>query len=137
MGTAQESDKIAQLKEYIKNGQLVVYSESSILLDSNSSSITYVDFCPDGNYYLNYEGSYTVRGTQNTSNRDNRGYGAGTSASSGTWDIIMNMNAFYLAAKDQSGGVNYYPININNLLSGKWKVGNTTYVFAQNHAKCL
>lgn len=70
MGYSQNN--LDKLREYVNDGQLVVYTESSIVLDSSSSAITYVDFCSDGTYYYSYDGSFNVKGSQNTSNRNNR-----------------------------------------------------------------
>lgn len=134
--TAQNEENLTRLREYVNNGQLVVYSESSIMSDSNASAITYVDFCADGRYYYSYDGSYTVKGTQNTSNRNNRAYGAGAAENSGLWQVLEYQNAFYLEVTDAYGQKTYYPIDIQKLLAGKWKQGNTTYVFAPKQGRC-
>nr|WP_298995096.1 hypothetical protein [uncultured Allomuricauda sp.] len=134
---AQSGDNLTRLKEYIDNGQLVIYTESSVVLDSSSSAITYVDFCEDGTYYYDYEGSFNVKGTQNTSNRNNRASGAGVAKNSGSWQVLEHQNAFYLEVTDAFGQKTYYPINIQNLAAGKWKQGNTTYVFAPKKGRCL
>ncbi|MEM1134626.1 MAG: hypothetical protein AAGI07_02220 [Bacteroidota bacterium] len=133
---AQSEDNIAKLKQHISNGQLVYYSESSYLSDSRASSITYVDFCPDGRYYYSYDGSYTVKGSQNTSNRNNRAYGAGVENNSGKWQVLEYQNGYYLEIVDAYGQKNYYPINIQYLIDGKWKQGNVTYVFAPGKGRC-
>ncbi|TAI47211.1 hypothetical protein [Flagellimonas allohymeniacidonis] len=134
--SAQSQDNLSKLKEYVDDGQLVIYSESSIVMDSSSSAITYVDFCADGTYYYSYDGSYTVKGTQNTSNRNNRAYGAGVAENSGQWQILEHQNAFFLEVVDAYGQKTYYPINIQNLIAGKWKQGNVTYVFAPKQGRC-
>ncbi|MEM9078180.1 MAG: hypothetical protein AAGC43_14145 [Bacteroidota bacterium] len=132
--SAQEiTDK---LTTYINNGQLVIYSESSYLSDNSASAITYVDFCPGGLYHYSYDGSYTVKGTQNTSNRDNRAYGAGVAENSGQWKVLEYQGTHYLEILDAYGKTNYYPINIQNLANGKWKINNVTYVFARGKGRC-
>ena len=136
MVMGQSQDNLTRLKEYVNNGQLVIYSESSILSDSNASAITYVDFCADGRYHYSYDGSYTVRGSQGTSNRNNRAYGAGVDESSGLWQVLEYQNAYYLEITDAYGQKTYYPINIQNLMAGKWKQGNVTYVFAPKNGRC-
>ena len=99
--SAQEiTDK---LTTYINNGQLVIYSESSYLSDNSASAITYVDFCPGGIYHYSYDGSYTVKGTQNTSNRNNRAYGAGVAENSGQWKVLEYQGAHYLEILDAYG----------------------------------
>lgn len=127
---------IEKLKDYISGGQLVIYSEASYLSDTMASAVTYVDFCPNGHYYYNYDGSYTVKGTENTTNRNNRANGAGVTNNSGQWQVLEQQNAYYLEIKDVYGQTNYYPINIQHLMKGKWESGNVTYVFAPTNGAC-
>lgn len=134
---AQSGDNIAQITQYINNSQLVIYSESSIMSDNSASAITYVDFCEGGQYHYDYDGSYTVKGTQNTSNRNNRAYGAGVAQNSGNWEVVEHQSAYYLQVTDVYGQQNYYPIQLQYLAGGKWKVGNTTYVFAPGKGRCF
>ncbi len=134
-GLAQTDDKVQQLREYVKNGQLVYFTKSTPLM--NGSEITYVNFCSDGTFTLNYDGSMMVKGSQGTSSENNRVYGASVGNNAGTWNIVQNMGMLYLEATTQSGNVSYHPINIQHLTSGKWVVGRTTYVFAPNKAECF
>ena len=133
---AQADENITKLENYISNGQLVIYSSSSILSDNSASSLTYVDFCPGGIYYYSYDGSFTVKGTQGTSSRNNRAYGAGNSNNSGQWKVLFYQATYYLEITDAYNQKNYYPINFQLLNSGKWKNGNTTYVFARGKGRC-
>ncbi|MEL6483931.1 MAG: hypothetical protein AAFU57_15880 [Bacteroidota bacterium] len=135
VATAQ-SDNLQRLKEYVDNGQLVIYTGSSIMSDSNASSLTYVDFCADGTYFYDYEGSFVVKGTKHTSTEDSMASGAGVSKNSGTWQIMESQGSFVLEVTDYMGQKGYYPINIQNLMAGKWKYGNTTYVFAPKKGRC-
>lgn len=131
-----QSDNLQRLKEYVDNGQLVIYTGSSIMSDSNASSLTYVDFCADGTYFYDYEGSFLVKGTKGTSSENDRAMGAGVANNAGTWQIMENQGSFILEVTDNMGQKGYYPINIQNLLAGKWKYGNTTYVFAPKKGRC-
>ncbi|MEM8764525.1 MAG: hypothetical protein AAGD88_11970 [Bacteroidota bacterium] len=131
-----QSDNLQRLKEYVDNGQLVIYTGSSIVSSSSASSLTYVDFCADGTYFYDYEGSFVVKGTKHTSSEDSMASGAGVSKNSGTWQIMENQGSFVLEVTDYMGQKGYYPINIQNLLAGKWKYGNTTYVFAPKKGRC-
>lgn len=133
---AQKDENTTKLTQYINRGQLVYYSESSIMSDTRASSITYVDFCPGGKFYYSYDGSFTVKGTQNTSNQNNRVNGAGVANNSGQWQVLGFQGAYYLEIIDAYGQKNYYPINIQNLIAGKWKYRNTTYVFAKGQGRC-
>lgn len=127
---------IEKMKDYIAGSQLVVYSESSYLSDNSASAITYIDFCASGAFYYNYNGSYTVKGTQNTSNRDSRVYGAGNASNSGNWNVIKYQDMFYLEITDLLGKITYYPIDLQKMIAGKWKQSNLTYVFAPNNGVC-
>ena len=131
---AQENTE--KLTNYINNGQLVIYTESSYLIDTSASAITYVDFCPNGTYHYSYDGSYTVKGTQNTSNRNNRTYGAGVAENSGQWKVLEYQGGYYLEILDAYGKTDYYPINTQYLSNGKWTINRTTYVFAKGQGRC-
>ncbi|WP_422106602.1 hypothetical protein [Winogradskyella sp.] len=131
-----EQDQVKELTDYISGGQLVIYYRSSYVTDNTASSITYIDFCPNGRYRYFYEGSYTVKGTQNTSNRNNRTNGAGVAENEGDWSVLKYEDHFYLEIIDYLGKKTYYLINIGNLMTGSWKQGNTSYAFATNQANC-
>ncbi|MEM8508639.1 MAG: hypothetical protein AAF717_12455 [Bacteroidota bacterium] len=135
--TASAQDEIQQLTSYINGSQLVTYSESSYLSDNSASAITYIDFCPNGRYNYSYDGSYNVKGTQHTSNRNNRASGAGVAENQGDWKVVAYQGAYYLEIMDYTGQKSYYPINVQNMIAGKWKVGNVTYVFAPGKGRCL
>ncbi len=129
-------DEIEQLTNYINGSQLVIYSESSILSDDSASAITYIDFCSDGTYRYSYDGSFNVKGSQNTSQRENRASGAGVEEHQGNWKVLEYQNAYYLEIIDYTEKKSYYPINVQNMLAGKWKIGNVTYIFAPQKGNC-
>lgn len=134
---AEAQNDLERLTNYINGGQLVMYSESSYLSDDSASAITYIDFCPNGRYSYSYDGSYTVRGTQNTSNENNRASGAGVSEHQGKWKVLEYQNSYYLEITDYTGQQSYYPINVQNMLAGKWNIGKVTYIFATGKGKCF
>ena len=127
---------IEKLKDYISGSQLVIYSESSYMTDNSASSITYTNFCPNGRYNYSYDGSFTGKGTQHTSNENNRVYGAGLAENEGNWSVLEYQDGYYLEIVDYTGTKSYYPIHIQQLLAGKWIQGQTTYVFAPGSGKC-
>ncbi len=134
--TYAQNDDLDKLKDHINGSQLVIYTESSLVLDSSSSAITYVDFCPNGKYYYSYDSSFTVKGSQNTSNRESRAYGAANEENEGDWQVLQHQGAYFLEIIDYTGSKSYYPINIDNLIAGKWKKGKTTYVFSPKGGRC-
>ncbi len=133
---AKAQGDLEQLTNHINGSQLVMYSESSYLSDNSASAITYVDFCPNGKYSYSYDGSFTVKGTKHTSNENNRAYGAGVAENQGDWKVVEHQNSYYLEITDYVGAKSYYPIYVQNLLAGKWKHGNTTYVFSAGTGRC-
>lgn len=136
LGKVQAQSEIQQLTDYINGSQLVTYSESSYLSDNSASAITYIDFCPNGRYHYSYDGSFSVKGSQNTSNRNNRASGAGIAENQGNWKVLAYQNSYYLEIIDYTGHKTYYPINVQYMLAGRWKVGNVTYVFAPKKGRC-
>lgn len=131
MNHADAQQNVAQeVKNYIAGGQLVFYTRTSIFNDSTASSITYVNYCGNGRYSVNYDGSFYVSG-------DGGWAGGKTSGSNyGTWDVIPYQGAYYLQMTDGYGNTNYYPIDFTKLYQGRWKQGNTQYAFARNKVQC-
>ena len=134
--SAPGQNELEQLNNYISGGQLVIYSRSSYVSDDNASAITYIDFCPDGRYTYYYEGSYTVKGTPNTSNRNHRANGAKTAKNQGRWSVLKHEAEFYLEIIDYKNEKTYYPINWALITNGRWKQGNVTYAFDPNKGNC-
>ena len=135
-GKVTAQSDVEKLTNYINGSQLVTYSESSYLSDNSASAITYIDFCPNGRYQYSYDGSYTVKGTQHTTNRNNRAYGAGVAENEGDWQVLDYQGGYYLEITDYTGTKNYYPIDVQKMLAGKWRIGNVTYVFAPGNGRC-
>ena len=133
---AQGQNEIDQLQTHIAGGQLVIYSRSSYLSDTNASAITYIDFCANGRYRYTYDGSYTVKGTPNTSNRNHRAHGAKVAKNEGNWSVLKHETVFYLEITDYKGEKTYYPINWELIINGRWKQGNVTYAFDPNKGNC-
>jgi len=125
----QENDQ-QKIKNYIARGQLVYYTRTSIFNESTASSITYVNFCTNGRYTVNYDGSFYVSG--------GGGWAGGGSNGSyyGIWDVTPYNGAYYLKMTDGYGNTNYYPIDFTKLYQGRWKNGNTQYAFVRNKVVC-
>lgn len=119
-----------EVRNYIAGGQLVYYTRTSIFNDSTASSITYVNFCANGRYSVNYDGSFYVSG-------DGGWAGGGSNGNNyGTWDIIPYNGLYYLQITDAYGNTNHYQIDFAKLYQGRWKQGNTQYAFVRNKVVC-
>lgn len=137
---SQDSTALLKLKNYISGSQFVTYVRTSPYLDSSNASaggMTFVNFCPDGTYNYNYEGSYRAKSSGYDGNDYGYGvYGGSSNSGSGTWDIEQMKGMFFLTVHDANGAKNNYPIDVSKLIQGKWQVGDTVYVFAPNNAEC-
>ena len=133
-GFSQENLTVSRVKDFIQNGQLVYFTKHTPLVDGYN--MTYVNFCSDGTYFSQQDGSITVKGPQGTSQRNNRVYGTSYNENSGTWDVVKRNNLIYLEAINQSNQITYYLIDWNNLYQGKWIAGRTTYIFTKGNAMC-
>ncbi|MEO0469006.1 MAG: hypothetical protein AAF206_05255 [Bacteroidota bacterium] len=126
----QNSTQSGGLRDQIAGCQLVYYREASIFSGTRSSSITYVNFCPNGSFNVNYEGSYSVEGSGGNA------HGAGNGQYSGRWDVISQNGGPALRMRYNNGSVEVYPINLQRLRQGRWKVGQTQYAIQRGGARC-
>jgi len=132
--TGSDSDYSEEEKELynrIAGGQLVYYQRTSILSDSNASSITYINFCPDGRFSLNYDGSFSVKGDYG-----GNAHGAGSASNHGTWHLETRNGAVVGILSFADGTQSVQTINKKNLATGRWRIGNTQYAFVRNKAIC-
>ena len=118
------------LRQYIAGCQLVYYTEASIFSGTRSSAITYVNFCQNGAFNVSYEGSYSVEGSGGNA------HGAGNSHQTGRWEVITNNGSPALRMRYNKGSVEVYPINLQRLRQGRWKLGQTQYAIQRGGARC-
>ena len=122
--------EIQELFNYIAGGQLVYYQRTSYLNDSNASSITYVNFCADGRFNLNYDGGFSVEGDYGNAQGASRG------SNYGTWTLERRQGAVVGILNFANGNQTVNAINRNYLAQGRWRIGNTQYAFVRNKAVC-
>ena len=120
-----------ELFNYIAGGQLVYYQRTSILNDSNASSITYVNFCADGRFNLNYDGGFSVEGDYG-----GNAHGASRGSNYGTWHLENRQGTVMGILNFANGTQSVQAINRNYLMQGRWRIGNTQYAFVRNKAVC-
>ncbi len=115
----------------IASSQLVFYQRTSYLNDSNASSLTYVNFCPDGRFGINYEGSFSVEGDYG-----GNAQGAGYGTNRGTWKVITHEGGHAVQLLFANGEQGVYPINPQHLQAGRWRIGNTQYALQKGKVFC-
>ncbi len=119
------------LRSQIAGSQLVYYQRTSYLNDSNASSITYVNFCPNGSFSVTYEGSFSVEGSYG-----GNAQGANHGQRSGNWQLTGSSASPKLLMAYGNGAVETYPIDRNRLHQGRWRTGNTQYAIQRGGAIC-
>lgn len=120
-----------ELFNYIAGGQLVYYQRTSYLNDSNASSITYVNFCADGRFGINWDGGFSVEGDYG-----GNAHGVTRGSNYGTWHLERRQGNVVGVLNFADGTQNVYTINRNYLMQGRWRIGNTQYAFVRNKAVC-
>lgn len=120
-----------ELHNLVAGSQVVYYTRTSYLNDHTASSITYVNFCANGQFWVNYDGSFMVEGAYGDS-----AAGASYGQNSGTWQLVtyQDQPAVFLAYNNGNTSVN--PLNKQRILEGRWRVGNTQYAVQRNKVRC-
>ncbi len=121
----------SELRSLVAGSQVVYYTRTSYLNDATASSITYVNFCRNGNFSMNYDGSFAVEGYYG----DNA-QGATHGQNSGTWQLVeyKGQPAVFLAFYNGNTSVN--PVNKQRIREGRWRIGNTQYAVQRNKVIC-
>ncbi|MBK8044468.1 MAG: hypothetical protein IPK21_18500 [Haliscomenobacter sp.] len=120
----------SQLFGLIAGSQLVYYTRTSYVNDNTASSITYVNFCANGKFQINYDGSFGVEGYGGNAQ------GATYGQNSGKWQLVsyQGQPAVFLAFNNGTTSVN--AVIKSNLVAGRWRVGNTQYALVRNKVSC-
>ena len=132
-GTSANYSGVArQVYELVARSQLVFYQRTSYVNDNTASSLTYVNFCDDGRFSLNYDGGFSVEGDYG-----GNAHGVSRGSNFGTWKVEtapnQNPSVVLYYANGQSG--RYY-VNLANLQAGRWRIGNTQYALVKNKIYC-
>jgi hypothetical protein len=121
----------AELHRLISGGQLVFYRRTSYVSSSTASSMTYVNFCPDGSFNTSTDGSYSVEGDYG-----GNVHGASRAADYGRWEVLTHNGspAIKLTYADGNTSINLF--SRERLRKGRWRIGNTQYAFQRGKAVC-
>lgn len=119
------------LLNIISGSQLVFYQRTSYVNDSMASSITYVNFCANGTFSMNTDGSFSVEG-----NYGGNAQGASYSNNSGTWQLVSYQGQPAVYLKYYNGDTSLNPFNENEVRQGRWRRGNTQYALQRNKVRC-
>ena len=119
------------LLNIISGSQLVFYQRTSYVNDSMASSITYVNFCANGTFSMNTDGSFSVEGDYG-GNAQVASYGN----SSGTWQLVSYQGSPAVYLQYYNGDTSINPFNENEVRQGRWRRGNTQYALQRNKVRC-
>ena len=119
------------LLNIISGSQLVFYQRTSYVNDSMASSITYVNFCANGTFSMNTDGSFSVEGDYG-GNAQVASYGN----SSGTWQLVSYQGSPAVYLQYYNGDTSLNPFNENEVRQGRWRRGNTQYALQRNKVRC-
>ena len=120
-----------ELAQYIAGSQLVFYQRTSYLNDSRASSLTYVNFCADGRFNLNYDGSFSVEGDYG-----GNAHGITRGNKYGTWQVTHEQGNPKITLFFANGEKGVYAVNEAWLKAGRWRIQNTQYALQRNKAVC-
>lgn len=116
--------------ECVAGSQLVFYQRTSYVNDNTASSITYVNFCRDGRFSLNYDGGFSVVASGGGAQ------GANYGSRSGTWRVDIQEGVTYVTLIYGNGQRQSNPVQVPYLRQGRWRVGNTQYALVRNKVRC-
>ena len=117
--------------QIIAGSQLVYYQRTSYVNDNTASSITYINFCRNGQFSLNYDGGFSVEGRYG-----GNAQGSSQGSNYGTWEVSNQQGQPSVTLRFANGQVNTNPVNMANLRSGRWRIGNTQYALVRNKVNC-
>ena len=121
----------ADLFNLIAGGQLVYYTRTSYVNSSTASSMTYVNFCPNGSFNTSTDGSYSVEG-----NYGGNAHGVNRGSNYGRWEVLQYNGSPVVKLTYANGNTSMNPFSRERLLSGRWRIGNTQYAFQRGKAAC-
>jgi len=118
------------LLQMIAGSQLVFYTRTSYANDNTASAMTYINFCPNGQFYVQTEGSFSVEGYGGNA------HGANQSTNSGSWQLVTYQGTPSVKLVYANGAQQVNPIDEERLQQGRWRVGNTQFAFLRGKAVC-
>lgn len=128
IGTAGSGN--GEVFNLVAGSQLVYYQRTSYVNDNTASSITYVNFCRDGRFNLNYDGGFSVEGGGGNAQ------GASYGSNFGTWKVSEQGGVPYVTLTFANGQQTSNAVNVNYLRQGRWRIGNTQYALVRNKVNC-
>ena len=129
----QQQLNLKEISEYLAGSQLVFFTKTSIFLEpsTRASSITYVNFCSDGRFTINHDGSYSIVNKDGTYAK-----GGKWGAYFGEWEVTEFNSLPYLKMAYDNETSDYYPIDVSKLIAGSWREGQTQYAIERNAVSC-
>jgi len=115
----------------ISGSQLVFYQRTSYVNDNMASSITYVNFCDNGTFSMNTDGSFSVEGDYG-----GNAQGASHGNNSGTWQLVSYQGQPAVYLQYYNGDTSLNNFNENEVRQGRWRRNNTQYILQRNKVRC-
>ena len=113
---------LEQWRNGLTGAKLTSYSGSNI---TTNSTLTVVDFCPNGRYRYYKEGSWSVPGQAG---------GASNSTITGQWDIVQQGMQTLLTYRTDRGEQGTFPIYLQS--NGRVNIGGTAFAVERGAARC-
>ncbi|MCG8390964.1 MAG: hypothetical protein MJA30_35775 [Cytophagales bacterium] len=133
--TVEGLNKDHFLYPYIAGSQLAHFRGTSIFNSSRASSLTYVNFCPNGTFTRTYDGSFTIASTHG-SNNDINAAGASYGRNSGTWNILEDNGQPMVKLFFSDGRTDFYRVSKEWAEAGSWRIGNDKYAIQRGKVTC-
>lgn len=121
----------AELRKLVAGSQVVIYQRTSYVSDQVASSITYINFCADGTFTVNYDGSFSVEGYYG-----GNAQGASHGRNSGTWELVTVQGKPSVFMAYNNGNTSVNAMNKQRIYQGRWRIGNTQYAIQRNKVRC-
>lgn len=119
---AHANSLVDQWKNGLSGAKLTSYSGSNI---TTNSTLTVVDFCPNGRYRYYKEGSWSVPGQAG---------GASNSTITGQWEVVQQGLQIVLSYRTDRGETGVFPIYLQN--NGRVNIGGTAFAVERGAARC-
>ncbi|MBR9853985.1 MAG: hypothetical protein GYB37_05315 [Algicola sp.] len=119
------------LSNIISGSQLAYSQRTSYVNDSMASSTTYVNFCNNGTFSINMDGSFNVESEYGDDAQE-----ASNNTNSGTWQLVNYKGRPAVYLQYYNGQTSLTPFKEIDVRKGRWRLGNTQYALQRNKVRC-
>lgn len=122
---ARAQSLVGQWKQGLSGSQLINHVGSKAYSRNSHSSLTVINFCPNGRYSYYQEGGWSIPGAAR---------GASNNRITGRWDIQQKGYQILLVYATDKGKKGAFPIHLQN--NGRVNIGGTSFAAQRGGAKC-